>query len=137
MCSRPRSHPCHMATATDPPAPLAQRQRMHPAHLHAPAQHAQTVIGMRRACRWDAVAACMHALQRRYGFNIVFNLINKSTLNAFPCPWFIGTWQLSKLDFDRENTAWVAGCRARGGGVAEMRTGRWAQRAAWCSPAST
>ncbi|PNH09729.1 hypothetical protein TSOC_003626, partial [Tetrabaena socialis] len=31
-----------------------------------------------------------------YGFNIIFNLVNKSTLNAFPCPWFIGTWQLSE-----------------------------------------
>ncbi|KAG2489028.1 hypothetical protein HYH03_012466 [Edaphochlamys debaryana] len=29
-----------------------------------------------------------------YAFNIIFNIINKSTLNAFPCPWFIGTWQL-------------------------------------------
>ncbi|KAG2451660.1 hypothetical protein HYH02_003440 [Chlamydomonas schloesseri] len=29
-----------------------------------------------------------------YAFNIIFNIINKSTLNTFPCPWFIGTWQL-------------------------------------------
>ncbi|KAF8058460.1 hypothetical protein HT031_005584 [Scenedesmus sp. PABB004] len=29
-----------------------------------------------------------------YGFNIVFNLLNKSALNAFPCPWAIATWQL-------------------------------------------
>lgn len=29
-----------------------------------------------------------------YAFNIIFNILNKSTLNAFPCPWFIGTFQL-------------------------------------------
>ncbi|MEW5296931.1 MAG: hypothetical protein WDW36_000177 [Sanguina aurantia] len=31
----------------------------------------------------------------RYAFNIIFNIINKSTLNAFPCPWFIATLQLA------------------------------------------
>lgn len=30
-----------------------------------------------------------------YAFNIVFNILNKSTLNAFPCPWFISTIQLA------------------------------------------
>ena len=30
----------------------------------------------------------------RYAFNIIFNILNKSTLNAFPCPWFISTLQL-------------------------------------------
>ncbi|WIA17613.1 hypothetical protein OEZ86_014685 [Tetradesmus obliquus] len=29
-----------------------------------------------------------------YAFNIIFNILNKSALNAFPCPWFISTWQL-------------------------------------------
>jgi len=29
-----------------------------------------------------------------YAFNIVFNLFNKSTLNIFPYPWFISTFQL-------------------------------------------
>lgn len=30
-----------------------------------------------------------------YSFNIVFNIVNKATLNAFPMPWFIATWQLA------------------------------------------
>jgi hypothetical protein len=30
----------------------------------------------------------------RYAFNIIFNILNKSALNAFPCPWFIATLQL-------------------------------------------
>lgn len=30
----------------------------------------------------------------RYAFNIVFNIVNKSTLNVFPCPWFLSTLQL-------------------------------------------
>lgn len=30
-----------------------------------------------------------------YGFNIVFNILNKQTLNAFPAPWFIATFQLA------------------------------------------
>jgi len=30
-----------------------------------------------------------------YAFNIIFNILNKSTLNAFPCPWFISTLQLA------------------------------------------
>lgn len=29
-----------------------------------------------------------------YGFNIIFNIYNKSTLNVFPCPWFLSTVQL-------------------------------------------
>lgn len=29
-----------------------------------------------------------------YAFNIVFNILNKSLLNIFPCPWFIATFQL-------------------------------------------
>ncbi|KAL4434461.1 hypothetical protein ABPG75_000902 [Micractinium tetrahymenae] len=29
-----------------------------------------------------------------YGFNIVFNILNKSTLNIFPAPWFLATFQL-------------------------------------------
>lgn len=29
-----------------------------------------------------------------YAFNIIFNILNKSSLNAFPCPWFISAWQL-------------------------------------------
>ncbi|PSC67934.1 Xylulose 5-phosphate phosphate chloroplastic [Micractinium conductrix] len=29
-----------------------------------------------------------------YAFNIVFNLLNKSTLNIFPAPWFLATFQL-------------------------------------------
>lgn len=33
----------------------------------------------------------------RYAFNIVFNILNKSSLNAFPCPWFISAWQLRKF----------------------------------------
>jgi hypothetical protein len=32
----------------------------------------------------------------RYAFNIIFNILNKSSLNAFPCPWFISAMQLSK-----------------------------------------
>lgn len=31
----------------------------------------------------------------RYAFNIVFNILNKSTLNIFPAPWFLATFQLS------------------------------------------
>jgi hypothetical protein len=30
-----------------------------------------------------------------YLFNIVFNIVNKLTLNAIPMPWLIGTWQLA------------------------------------------
>jgi len=30
-----------------------------------------------------------------YVFNIVFNILNKSALNSFPCPWFISTLQLA------------------------------------------
>ena len=30
-----------------------------------------------------------------YSFNVVFNILNKATLNIFPMPWFIGTWQLA------------------------------------------
>eukprot|EP00879_Flechtneria_rotunda_P011581 GHRR01012096.1.p1 GENE.GHRR01012096.1~~GHRR01012096.1.p1 ORF type:complete len:186 (+),score=35.20 GHRR01012096.1:200-757(+) len=29
-----------------------------------------------------------------YAFNIIFNILNKSSLNAFPCPWFISASQL-------------------------------------------
>lgn len=29
-----------------------------------------------------------------YAFNIMFNLLNKSTLNLFPAPWFLATFQL-------------------------------------------
>jgi solute carrier family 35, member E1 len=29
-----------------------------------------------------------------YAFNIIFNILNKSTLNVFPAPWFIATFQL-------------------------------------------
>ena len=32
-----------------------------------------------------------------YAFNIIFNIVNKSTLNAFPCPWFISTLQLGEM----------------------------------------
>jgi hypothetical protein len=32
----------------------------------------------------------------RYAFNIIFNLVNKSALNSFPCPWFISTLQLGE-----------------------------------------
>jgi hypothetical protein len=30
-----------------------------------------------------------------YAFNIVFNILNKTALNTFPCPWLIATWQLA------------------------------------------
>ncbi|GBF93816.1 hypothetical protein Rsub_06148 [Raphidocelis subcapitata] len=30
-----------------------------------------------------------------YAFNIIFNILNKSALNAFPCPWLISTLQLA------------------------------------------
>jgi solute carrier family 35 protein E1 len=30
-----------------------------------------------------------------YLFNIVFNILNKTALNSFPCPWLIATWQLA------------------------------------------
>jgi hypothetical protein len=33
-------------------------------------------------------------LPARYAFNIIFNILNKSTLNTFPCPWLISTLQL-------------------------------------------
>lgn len=29
-----------------------------------------------------------------YAFNIIFNILNKSCLNVFPCPWFLATFQL-------------------------------------------
>lgn len=29
-----------------------------------------------------------------YAFNMVFNIVNKQTLNVFPLPWFLATWQL-------------------------------------------
>lgn len=32
----------------------------------------------------------------RYAFNIIFNILNKSALNAFPCPWLISTLQLGE-----------------------------------------
>lgn len=38
-------------------------------------------------------------LRCRYAFNIVFNILNKSTLNIFPAPWFLATFQLSELRF--------------------------------------
>ena len=31
----------------------------------------------------------------RYGCNIAFNIVNKQTLNAFPMPYAIATWQLT------------------------------------------
>ncbi len=34
-----------------------------------------------------------------YAFNIIFNIVNKSGLNIFPCPWFISTWQLGEAVF--------------------------------------
>jgi solute carrier family 35 protein E1 len=30
-----------------------------------------------------------------YIFNIVFNIVNKLTLNAIPMPWLIAIWQLA------------------------------------------
>lgn len=30
-----------------------------------------------------------------YAFNITFNIVNKTALNTFPCPWFIATLQLA------------------------------------------
>ncbi|KAI8471703.1 MAG: triose-phosphate transporter family-domain-containing protein [Monoraphidium minutum] len=30
-----------------------------------------------------------------YAFNIIFNILNKSALNVFPCPWLISTMQLA------------------------------------------
>eukprot|EP00955_Chlamydomonas_euryale_P097132 365053-Chlamydomonas_euryale.AAC.16 len=36
------------------------------------------------------------AMPCRYVFNIVFNILNKSALNSFPCPWFISTLQLGE-----------------------------------------
>lgn len=30
-----------------------------------------------------------------YSFNVVFNIVNKATLNIFPMPWFLATWQLA------------------------------------------
>lgn len=30
-----------------------------------------------------------------YAFNIVFNILNKTALNTFACPWLIATWQLA------------------------------------------
>ncbi|GFR45956.1 hypothetical protein Agub_g7423 [Astrephomene gubernaculifera] len=47
-----------------------------------------------------------------YAFNIIFNLINKSTLNAFPCPWFIGTWQLIASGLFM-GVLWVTGLHPR------------------------
>ena len=32
-----------------------------------------------------------------YGTSILFNIVNKQTLNAFPMPYAIATWQLSEL----------------------------------------
>ena len=32
----------------------------------------------------------------RYAFNIIFNILNKSTLNIFPKPWLLSTIQLGK-----------------------------------------
>ena len=29
-----------------------------------------------------------------YGFNIVFNILNKTVLNSFPAPWFVSAFQL-------------------------------------------
>jgi solute carrier family 35 protein E1 len=49
---------------------------------------------------------------KRYAFNIIFNIINKTTLNAFPCPWLISTLQLGA------RVCWCgygAGGRAGGG----------------------
>ncbi|KAF5840710.1 sugar phosphate/phosphate translocator-like protein [Dunaliella salina] len=30
-----------------------------------------------------------------YAFNIIFNIVNKSSLNTFSCPWLVSTWQLA------------------------------------------
>jgi len=55
------------------------------------------------AATWPGFAAiscvaCCTLLQsiqtHRYAFNIIFNILNKSALNAFPCPWLISTLQL-------------------------------------------
>ena len=32
----------------------------------------------------------------RYASNIIFNIANKNSLTAFPCPWFISTLQLGE-----------------------------------------
>lgn len=54
-------------------------------------------MGRCRLCKEaDAALPLGHVFLDRYAFNIIFNLINKSTLNTFPCPWFIGTWQLGE-----------------------------------------
>lgn len=56
------------------------------------------------ACRASAAAANRPATAKWkvgvyiilwYAFNIIFNILNKSTLNAFPCPYWISTWQLA------------------------------------------
>lgn len=41
----------------------------------------------------------------RYAFNIVFNILNKSALMAFPCPWLISAWQLRKCSTEQCSAA--------------------------------
>ncbi len=50
-----------------------------------------------RAERTDLNSLLTSCLCRRYAFNIVFNIINKSTLNIFPKPWLLSTIQLGKF----------------------------------------
>jgi hypothetical protein len=69
--------------------------------VHGPRSGLPAVVRVRAgASRPGVFLARSHLLPyhprcaRRYVFNIVFNILNKSTLNAFPCPWFIATLQL-------------------------------------------
>lgn len=48
----------------------------------------------------------------RYAFNIIFNILNKSSLNAFPCPWFISAMQLSECQPSLCLCEGVGGCSA-------------------------
>lgn len=50
----------------------------------------------RPACQLTHPPIWIHC-PARYAFNIVFNILNKSTLNIFPAPWFLATFQLSAL----------------------------------------
>lgn len=65
---------------------------------------------------WSCTAGvCVCGLSCRYAFNIVFNILNKSTLNVFPAPWFLSTFQLgepagvdSSLDFNWFWAVWTS-----------------------------
>lgn len=89
---------------------LRKLSQTHPRCL--PGQHCTLSPGtplvdpvLLQALLCECLLSC--ALMCRYGANIIFNIANKKSLTAFPCPWFISTLQLGKLSILPFTAAWV------------------------------